>query len=44
LGWLDEHILLGQPKDILIVITLQQSIPFEWDFAPKKLIYDSLRP
>jgi CubicO group peptidase (beta-lactamase class C family) len=32
------------PEDKLIVITLQQSIPFEWDFAPKKLIYDSLRP
>jgi CubicO group peptidase (beta-lactamase class C family) len=30
------------PADKLIVITLQQSIPFQWDFGAKKLIYDSL--
>jgi len=26
------------PADNLIVITLQQSVPFEWDFGVKKLI------
>ena len=31
------------PADNLIVITLQQSVPFEWDFGVKKLIYDAVK-